>query len=157
MFVVEASEKIGFFSFCVVHERRRIGPAVWLDGNATTPFLELHSPPDLAAVGRPGNLRQPRHVDGDPSRLVLRQHLCLPRLGLITREWTWASAYPFGSRSTIRQACCRRAKAAGRDRVILDECYLEAACAPVILRSLATSANRCDGFPAATRRFPLCS
>jgi hypothetical protein len=26
--------------------------------------------------------RQPRHFHGDPSRLVLRQHLCLPRFGM---------------------------------------------------------------------------
>jgi hypothetical protein len=58
MFVVEASEKIGvhgFFSFCVVHERRRIGLAVWPGGNVTTPPLELHGPPDLPRSAGPGS------------------------------------------------------------------------------------------------------
>jgi hypothetical protein len=36
--------------------------------------------------GLPERLRQPRDFDGDPSRLVLRQHLRPPRFGFAPRE-----------------------------------------------------------------------
>jgi hypothetical protein len=34
-------------------------------------------------IGLAKQLRQPRDVDGDPSRLVFREHLCLPRFGVV--------------------------------------------------------------------------
>jgi hypothetical protein len=37
----------------------------------------------LVALTLPKQLRQPRDIDGDPPRLVRRQHLRLPRLGLV--------------------------------------------------------------------------
>jgi hypothetical protein len=44
------------------------------------------------ALGLPERLRQPRDfVDGDPSRLVLCQHLRPPRFGFAPSEWTYAT------------------------------------------------------------------
>ncbi len=52
------------------------------------PLQKSHSPIEIRVVPRrigarpsihlPEQLRQPCHVDGDPARLVLRQHLGLP-------------------------------------------------------------------------------
>jgi hypothetical protein len=38
------------------------------------------------ALDLPQQLRQLRDVDGDPARLVVRQHLRLPSFGLVSRE-----------------------------------------------------------------------
>jgi hypothetical protein len=44
----------------------------------------------------PEQLRQPRNVDGDPSRLVLRQHLSLPSLSFVVAGVEVGKGLPVG-------------------------------------------------------------
>jgi hypothetical protein len=53
-----------------------------------------------AAIRLAEQLRQPRDVDGDPSGLVLRQHLRLPCFGFVVAGMKYASACPLTSRTT---------------------------------------------------------
>jgi hypothetical protein len=57
----------------------------------------------------PKQLRQPRDVDGDPPRLILRQNLACRASTSVSRE--------YGRRS--RQGFCRHARARGIGVVIL--------------------------------------
>jgi hypothetical protein len=45
--------------------------------------VPLQRPGDLVAIRPPKQLRQPRDVDGDPPRLILRQDLGLPCFGIV--------------------------------------------------------------------------
>jgi hypothetical protein len=64
------------------HLRRPI--LAWIGG----PSIHQHlSWLYLLGLALPEQLRQPRDVDGDASRLVCGQHLRLPRLGLNVRKF----------------------------------------------------------------------
>jgi hypothetical protein len=48
-----------------------------------------------------GVLRQPRDVDGDPPRLVLREHLCLPRFGVVVARIEVSEGLSVGQRGYV--------------------------------------------------------
>jgi hypothetical protein len=62
--------------------------------NSQTPAARLA--PASVAICPPEQLRQPRNVDGDPSRLVLRQQLRLPRLVLVVAGVELRDRLPVG-------------------------------------------------------------
>jgi hypothetical protein len=64
----------------------------------------------VIAIRLPEHLRQPRDVDSDPARLVLREHLRLPRFSIVVAR-VEARACPLASRITSRP---RRVGAPGR-------------------------------------------
>jgi hypothetical protein len=47
-------------------------------------------------IGLPEQFRQPRDVDGYPAGLVLLQHLCLPRFGLVVAGVDVGERLPVG-------------------------------------------------------------
>jgi hypothetical protein len=54
----------------------------------------------LVPIGLPKQLRQPRDVDGDPSRLILGQDLCLACLGIIVARVNVCDRLSVGVRTT---------------------------------------------------------
>jgi hypothetical protein len=67
----------------------------WERGNSSLSFAIAHHARSIG-LGLPEELRQPRDVYGDPSRLVLRQYLRLPRLVLVVAGVDVRKGLPVG-------------------------------------------------------------
>ena len=79
----------------LTHGGKKRAPTRWRCRFART-RREAASSTSLIAPRLPWRLRQPRDVDGDPPRLVLRQHLRLPRLGLVVAGVEVGKRLPVG-------------------------------------------------------------
>jgi hypothetical protein len=66
-------------------------------------LLRVHS-----AASKNGGLRQPRDVDGDPPRFVLRQHLGLQRFGFVVSGIDVRERLPVGVADDITAGARRR-------------------------------------------------
>jgi hypothetical protein len=67
-------------------------------GGQPDPIPEAGSRRDLGSIAicLPKQLRQPRDVDGDASRLILREHLGLPRLVFVVAGLEVGERLPIG-------------------------------------------------------------
>jgi hypothetical protein len=102
-------------------------------------FAECHGKTALVAIRLPEQLRQPHDVDGDPSRLVLGEHLRLPGLGLVLSRIEVRERLLDGAVLSLFSLSCLR----NRDRrprvFFLRRRWLRVRCAPACNKERANA------------------